>query len=244
MEFTHEQISEIISEITNGESGFHGLVKRGLESLMLTERSLHNETLSDVSNGFRGRRVCHGGKVFELRVPRSRNSNFYQMLLGVLKDQEEEAQKLVSSLYCSGLTTEQVGKIYEQFYGKHYSKSQVSRLLNTAREDVNAWLGRKLEKRYPILYIDATYVLTRRDESVSNEAYYTVIGFRPKYDAPVFWPERGNSVHLQQAPTLYPQKMQRTFAVRAHFLQRTLQMLLNRCKDHFRFIFLLNSFSV
>ena len=178
MGFTHEQISEIISEITNGESGFHGLVKRGLESLMLTERSLHNETLSDVSNGFRGRRVCHGGKVFELRVPRSRNSNFYPMLLGVLKDQEEEAQKLVSSLYCSGLTTEQVGKIYEQFYGKHYSKSQVSRLLNTAREDVNAWLGRKLEKRYPILYIDATYVLTRRDESVSNEAYYTVLGVK------------------------------------------------------------------
>nr|WP_302568336.1 transposase [Culturomica massiliensis] len=74
---------------------------------MLSERSLHNEALSDVSNGFRGRRVCHGGKVFELRVPRSRNSNFYPMLLGVLKDQEEEAQKLVSSLYCSGLTTEQ-----------------------------------------------------------------------------------------------------------------------------------------
>lgn len=73
---------------------------------------------------------------------------------------------------------------------------------------------------------------------------WQVIGFRPKYDAPVFWPERGNSVHLQQAPTLYPQKMQRTFAVLAHFLQRTLQMPLNRCKDHFRFIFLLNSFSV
>lgn len=50
--------------------------------------------------------------------------------------------------------------------------------MNTAREDVNAWLGRKLEKRYPILYIDATYVLTRRDESVSNEAYYTVLGVK------------------------------------------------------------------
>ncbi len=175
MEFTHEQISEIISEITNGESGFQGLVKQGLESLMLSERRLHNESASDVSNGFRDRRVCHGGKVFELGVPRSRNSNFYPLLLGVLKDQEEEAQKLVSSLYCSGLTTEQVGKIYEQFYGKHYSKSQIIRLLNPACEDVNAWLGRKLERRYPILYIDATYVLTRRDECVSNEAYYTVL---------------------------------------------------------------------
>ena len=178
MEFTPEQITEIISEITNGEQGFQGLVKQGLESLMHSERAVHNAAHNDVSNGYRDRRVCYDRKVFELRVPRSRNSNFYPMLLGVLKDQEEEAQKLVSSLYCSGLTTEQVGKIYEQFYGKHYSKSQVSRLLNTAREDVNAWLGRKLEKRYPILYIDATYVLTRRDESVSNEAYYTVLGVK------------------------------------------------------------------
>ena len=53
MEFTHEQISEIISEITNGELGLQGLVKQGLESLMLSERDLHNETRGDVSNGFR-----------------------------------------------------------------------------------------------------------------------------------------------------------------------------------------------
>ena len=145
---------------------------------MVSERRLYNTDHQDVSNGYRDRRVCHGGKIFELRVPRSRNSNFYPMLLGVLKDQEEEAQKLVSSLYCSGLTTEQVGKIYEQFYGKHYSKSQVSRLLTTAREDVSLWLNRGLEHRYPILYIDATYVLTRWDNAVSNEAYYTVLGVR------------------------------------------------------------------
>ena len=34
MEFTHEQISEIISEITNGEEGLQGLVKQGLENLI------------------------------------------------------------------------------------------------------------------------------------------------------------------------------------------------------------------
>ena len=178
MEFTQPQITEIISGIANGESGLADLIKQGLESLMLSERRLYNTEQSDVSNGFRGRRVCQGGKVFELRVPRSRHGNFYPMLLGVLKNQEEEAQKLVSSLYCSGMTTEQVGKIYEQFYGKHYSKSQVSRLLNGAREEVNLWLKRKLQYRYPIVYIDATYVLTRRDDTVSNEAYYTVLGVR------------------------------------------------------------------
>ena len=42
MEFTHEQISEIISEITNGEQGLQGLGKQGFESLMLSELSLIN----------------------------------------------------------------------------------------------------------------------------------------------------------------------------------------------------------
>lgn len=54
MEFTHEQISEIISEITNGEQGLQGLGKQGFESLMLSERSLHNCSHQDVSNGLIG----------------------------------------------------------------------------------------------------------------------------------------------------------------------------------------------
>lgn len=73
---------------------------------MESERSLHNELSSDVSKGYRERKVYQGGQMFELRVPRSRHHNFYPMLLEVLKNQEEEAQKLVSSLYTSGLTTE------------------------------------------------------------------------------------------------------------------------------------------
>ena len=77
MEFTHEQISEIISEITNGESGLEGLIKQGLEGLMISERRFHNDELSDVSNGYRDCRVCHGGKVFELRVLHGRHDNFH-----------------------------------------------------------------------------------------------------------------------------------------------------------------------
>jgi transposase-like protein len=41
-------------------------------------------------------------------------------------------------------------------------------MMQTAREDVFAWLERGLDKYYPILYIDATYWYTRREESVSR----------------------------------------------------------------------------
>lgn len=43
MEFTHEQISEIIPELTTTELGLQDLVKQELESLIATERHLHNE---------------------------------------------------------------------------------------------------------------------------------------------------------------------------------------------------------
>jgi len=51
-------------------------------------------------------------------------------------------------------------------------------MMQTAREDVFQWLERPLEKRYPILYLDATYWHTRREDSVSNEAYYTVLAVK------------------------------------------------------------------
>ena len=178
MKFTQEQMSEIISSLTSGKKGFQELIRIGMESLMKSEREIYNSQAEDVSNGFRERRVYHGGQMFEIRVPRSRESNFYPILLGVLKDQEAELQRLVCSLYSQGLTTKQVGDISEEFYGKHYSKSQVSRLLDTARSDVSAWLNRRLDARYPIIYIDATYVATRRDDSVSNEAYYIILGVK------------------------------------------------------------------
>lgn len=178
MEFTHAQMSEIISSITNGKEGFKELIHLGMESLMKSERAIYNEQTNDVSNGFRDRKVYHNGQMFQIQVPRSREGNFYPMLLGVLKDQEAEVQRLVCSLYAEGLTTSQVGRISEEFYGKYYSKSQVSRLLDVAREDVSAWLNRELEARYPIMYIDATYVPTRRGDSVSNEAYYIILGVK------------------------------------------------------------------
>ena len=84
MEFTHEQISEIISEITNGELGLQGLVKQGLESLMLSERDLHNETRGDVSNGFRGRRVCHGEQR-HFHIPASRSTFPYNTFYNHLR---------------------------------------------------------------------------------------------------------------------------------------------------------------
>ena len=177
MELTHSQISEILSNYTSSSEGFVTLQSLIMNSLMRHECDLFvTENEHEQCNGFRSRRWYSHGFEFSLRIPRSRSGNFYPVLLGLIRSESEERAKLFNLLYTKGLTTEQIGEISETIYGRAYSKQQVSYLSNSCREDVDQWLNRWLSSHYLAVYIDATFIATRRDKQVSKEAYYTILG--------------------------------------------------------------------
>lgn len=179
MNFTQEQISGLMLDIANSENGTNLLMQLTLNAFMKSERHLHQqENPKDYANGYRERKARGFGKEMVLKVPRTRDGGFYPVLLNVLRNEDEEHRKLIFSLYRRGLTTEQVSDVYEEIYGKDYSKQQISYLMKDSREEVSVWLTRKLESHYLVLYIDATFVHTRRDKSVSKEGYYTILGIK------------------------------------------------------------------
>ena len=98
------------------------------------------------------------------------------MLLGIIRDEDQERQKLVFSLYSKGLTTEKIGQVYHDVYDKHYSKSQINFLMNDASEEPFIWIERKLEPHYLMIYIVATFVSTCRDKNVSKEVFFSILG--------------------------------------------------------------------
>lgn len=178
MNFTQEQITEILQEVANEKGGFNTILKVALEVLMNAERKIFQAENEVYANGFRTRKISGFGKELALSVPRTRSGDFYPVLLGILRDENEERNKLIFSLYSKGLTTEQIGSVYSEVYGKEYSKAQISFLMQEAREETSIWLERKLDPHYLVIYIDATYVSTRRDNSVSKEAYYSILGIK------------------------------------------------------------------
>jgi transposase-like protein len=178
MQFTQPQIREILSDLAKSENGINTVLKLAMEAIMKSERTAHNETYHDLSNGFRSRRAYGDKKMIELQIPRTRSGNFYPIILGMLKNQEAEARAISFSLYKNGLTTTQVGEVFEEIYGKKYSTSQVSRMFESARSEVKEWSERPIESYYPIMYIDATFIPTRRGDSVTKEAYYTLLAVR------------------------------------------------------------------
>ena len=178
MNFTQEQITEILQEIANEKDGFNRIMKISLEVLMKSERKVHQDETGDYANGYRPRKINGFGKEIALSVPRTRTGDFYPVLLGILRDEDTERNKLIFSLYKKGLTTEQIGGVYEEVYGKHYSKSQVSFLMKDSREEIDFWIKRSLDSHYLVIYIDAIFVSTRRDKTVNKEAYYSILGVR------------------------------------------------------------------
>lgn len=179
MELTKEQISELVCKHTERENGLHDLMEMMLESMMIAERREY--LLSDIGNKGNGYRLGHTygqGRKLEFRIPRDRYGNFHPQILAVLKNQEEECDRLAGALYSKGLTQSQVGDIFEEIYGEHYSKSSVSRMIEYMREDVERWRERALEGYYPIVFIDCVFIKVRRVRSCCAEAFYVAMAVK------------------------------------------------------------------
>ena len=181
MEFTKEQLSELICKHTEKENGLHDLMEIMLESLMVSERReyLRAEGLSgNKCNGYRPGRTYGHGRTLTFRIPRDRYGNFHPRILAILRDQEEECERLAGTLYTKGLTQEQVGEVFNDIYGEHYSKASISRMLDYLRKDVTEWLGRSLESYYPVVFIDCVHIKIHRKRSVDTEAFYVALAVK------------------------------------------------------------------
>ena len=172
MDLTKLQLSELMCKHAAKGNGLHDLMEIMLESMMVAERG---EFLADnpgnKGNGYRLGSTYGQGRKLEFRIPRDRYGNFHPQILAILRDQEEECDRLAGVLYTKGLTQEQVSDVFDQIYGQHYSKSSISRMVECVRMQVNEWLERGLEEYYPVVFVDCVHIRIHRKRSVATEAF-------------------------------------------------------------------------
>ena len=141
---------------------------------MVSERREYlreNSASGNKCNGFRPGHNYGHGRTLTVRIPRDRYGNFHPRILAILRHQEDECERLAGTLYTKGLTQEQVGEVFQDIYGEHYSKASISRMLDYLREDVSQWPTRSLEAYYPIVFNDCVHMKIHRKRSVETEAF-------------------------------------------------------------------------
>lgn len=176
MLLTKEQISEQMRKHAEKKNGLHDLMEIMLESMMVAERG---EFLAanpgNKGNGYRPGSTYGQGRKPEFRIPRDRYGHFHPQILAILRDQEEECDRLAGVLYTKGLTQDQVSDVFDQVYGQHYSKASISRMVECVRTQVGEWLERGLEEYYPVVFVDCIHIKIHRKRSVSSEAFYVAL---------------------------------------------------------------------
>ena len=108
-------------------------------------------------------------------VPRDRNCEFKQQTLPAYKRQTDELETTILHLYSKGITTSEIAELIEKMYGHAYTAQTISNITQVAEEYVEAFHNRQLNKRYVVIYCDATFLNVRRD-SVAKEALHILVG--------------------------------------------------------------------
>jgi len=182
LNLSKKQIAIIINSHIQEEGGLHELFEMLINGLMLSERSafLSAQKGENKGNGYRYASKSGIGSKLQLKIPRDRMGVFQPVILGLLNAQEEQIKDLCFELYGKGLTTRQIEGVIENIYGSSYSKSSISRITTDFSVLVDSWLSRKLDRYYPIIYIDAIHQKVRR-ETVATEAFYVLLGLKEDY---------------------------------------------------------------
>lgn len=176
MDLTKLQLSELMCKHAAKGNGLHDLMEIMIESMMVAERGeFLAENPGNKGNGYRPGSTYGQGRKLEFRIPRDRYGNFHPQILAILRDQEEECDRLAGVLYTKGLTQEQVSDVFDQIYGQHYSKSSISRMVESVRTQVTQWLERGLEEYYPVVFVDCVHIKIHRKRSVATEAFYVAL---------------------------------------------------------------------
>jgi putative transposase len=168
---------------TNGFDGMAEAVTVLLNSAMVAERSEHLRAAPyersaeriDYANGYKDKAVKTRLGTLPLKVPQTRDSEFYPQSLERGLRSERALLLAIAEMYVQGVSTRRVKKIVEELCGTDISSTQVSRAAAELDDLLQAWRSRDLD-RYPYLVLDARYEKVRQGGQVLDAAVLIACG--------------------------------------------------------------------
>jgi putative transposase len=126
-------------------------------------------------NGYRERGwETRVGRI-ELAIPKLRKGSCFPAFLEPRRTAEKALTAVIQEAYVHGVSTRSVDDLVKAMGGTGISKSQVSRLCTEIDERVNAFLSRPIEGSWPYLWIDATYLKSRKGGRVASVALIVAV---------------------------------------------------------------------
>ena len=168
------------------DNGFDGLAEAVtvlLNTAMVAERSEYLgarpyercDSRSGYANGFKDKTVKTRLGALPLKVPQTRDCEFYPQSLEKGLRSERALLLSIAEMYVQGVSTRRVKRIVEELCGMDVSSSQVSRAAKALDELLADWRERELGV-YRYIVLDARYEKVRQGGQVLDAAVLIACG--------------------------------------------------------------------
>ena len=204
---THEEQSTRFEELLQllSEHGFEGMaeaVQILMNEAMKLERAevlgatpyQRTETRRGYANGFKDKTVNSRLGKLHLKVPQTRDVEFYPSALERGERCERALKLAAAEMYVQGVSTRKVQEVTQVLCGLDVSSTHVSRAAGLLDEELEKWRNRPLGQ-VPYLILDARYEKIRHGGSVIDCAVLVAIGVTPEGKRSIL----GVSVSLSEA---------------------------------------------
>jgi transposase-like protein len=157
----------------NGFDALADAVTVLLNSAMIAERSEHlgaapyerSAERTGYANGFKDKTVKTRLGELALKVPQTRDCDFYPQSMERGLRSERALLLALAEMYVQGVSTRRVQKVVEEMCGMEVSSTQVSRAAKGLDDILSAWRERDLDA-YPYIILDAQYQKVRQGGQV------------------------------------------------------------------------------
>jgi putative transposase len=156
-----------------------GMIGQVLQAGLAAELDVHLDGADGAGNRRNGSSVktlsTEVGPV-QVAVPRDRAGSFDPVLVPKQARRSDGLDAVIISLYAKGMSVRDIARHVRQTTGVDLSPDTVSRVTDTALEQMREWQHRPLEGFYPVIYIDALIAKVRDGTGVRNKAVNIAVG--------------------------------------------------------------------
>jgi len=184
--FDYESFKKSAIEGLRSGKGFSGkdnvllpLLKDFLEGALDGEITdfLTNKEEPNRRNGKTSKTVRTESGSFELETPRDRNGDFEPELVQKRQTVIGEAfENRIMSLYAKGFSYLQIQEHLLDLYGMDVSVGKLTAITDKILPNIKEWQSRRLDRVYPIVWMDAIHFKVRENGQVIPRAVYIVLG--------------------------------------------------------------------
>ena len=185
-QITKVSSEELLTELINyqGDNLMGEIVRLGIQQLMELDRDEHigvrsyerGEERRSQRNGYKSRQLYTRVGTLILRVPQTRDGEFYPAILERYQRSEKALVLALAEAYIHGVSTRKMKMITEQLMGREFSSTAVSRFSAQLDAELDTWRERSFTKEYPYVVVDARYESCRVDSKIIDIAVLIAIG--------------------------------------------------------------------